>query len=105
MVQIERILPGTGRPGPVFRAVVIGTLLLGAGCARMNYQDRARTPLKPMTSVVHVKSDAFDTPPKVLEGMRPEYPGLEAERRERGFVSLICTIGLDGKAKDFAIEK
>ena len=78
-------------------------LLLLPGC-RMHYQDRARTPLKPMKSVVHVKSNAFDTPPKVLEGMRPEYPALEADRREKGFVSVICTVGVDGKAKDFAIE-
>ncbi len=74
-----------------------------AGCTH-NYQDRARTPLKPMKSVVHVKSDAFDTPPRVLEGARPEYPELEADRREKGFVSVICTIGVDGKAGDFAVE-
>ena len=78
-------------------------LLPVAGCIH-NYQDRARTPLKPMTSVVHVKSDAFDTPPRVLEGARPEYPELEADRREKGFVSVICTIGVDGKAGDFAVE-
>ncbi len=77
-------------------------LLLLAGCG--NYQDRARTPLKPMVSVVHVKSNTFDTPPKVLKGMRPEYPTLEADRREKGFVSVICTIGVNGKAEDFAIE-
>ncbi|MEO5717962.1 MAG: energy transducer TonB, partial [Chthoniobacterales bacterium] len=64
----------------------------------------ARTPLKPMKSIVHVKSSAFDTPPKVLEGERPEYPALEADRREKGFVSVICTINVEGKAEDFAIE-
>ena len=79
------------------------TLVLAA-CTQINYQDRARTPLKPMKSVVRVKSDAFDVPPQVLEGMRPEYPALEADRREKGFVSIICTIGLDGKATDFAVE-
>jgi TonB family protein len=78
--------------------------LLVAGCTHMNYQDRARTPLKPMKSVVRVKSDTFDAPPKVLEGMRPEYPELEADRREKGYVVIICTIGVDGKASDFAVE-
>lgn len=78
-------------------------LVLLAGCAG-NYQDRARTPLKPMVSVVHKKSDAFDEPPKVIEGQRPAYPEAEAEHREKGFVSIICTIGVDGKATDFAIE-
>lgn len=73
-------------------------------CGNFNYQDRARTPLKPMKSVVHVRSDAFDVPPKVLEGNRPEYPALEADRREKGFVSIICTIGVDGQASDFAVE-
>ncbi len=76
-------------------------LLLLAGCS---YQDRARTPLRPMISVVHGKSNAFDTPPRVLEGSRPEYPAQEAEHREKGFVSVICTIGVDGRADDFAIE-
>jgi TonB family protein len=78
--------------------------LLVAGCTHMNYQDRARTPLKPMKSVVHAKSDTFDVPPKVLDGMRPEYPELEADRREKGYVVIICTIGVDGKASDFAVE-
>ena len=55
-------------------------------------------------NVVHAKSGAFDVPPKVLEGYRPEYPALEADRREKGFVSIICTIGTDGKASDFAVE-
>lgn len=75
-----------------------------AACSHVNYQDRARTPLKPMRSVVHVKSGAFDVPPSVLEGARPEYPALEADRREKGFVSIICTIGVDGRATDFAVE-
>ena len=57
-----------------------------------------------MKSVVYVKSDAFDVPPKVLEGNRPAYPALEADRRQKGFVSVICTIGVDGRARDFAIE-
>ncbi len=85
---------------------ICGCLLAGAltACAHINYQDRARTPLKPMKSVVHVKTDAFDLPPKVLEGTRPAYPALEADRREKGFVSIICTIGVDGKATDFAVE-
>ncbi len=78
--------------------------LLIVGCTHIGYQDRARTPLKPMKSVVRVKSDTFDVPPKVLEGMRPEYPALEADRREKGFVSIICTIGVDGQASDFAVE-
>ena len=90
----------------LLRAAQLACLLalLATGCARMNYQDRARTPLKPMRSVVHKKTDAFDVPPRVLEGFRPEYPALEAERRQKGFVSLICTIGTDGKARDFEIE-
>lgn len=76
-----------------------------AACKNINYQDRARTPLKPMKSVVHVKSNAFDTPPKVLEGKRPEYPEAEAEHREKGFVSVICTIGVDGKLVGVEIEE
>ena len=82
----------------------LGTLLLLTDCARMNYQDRARTPLKPMVSVVRQKSGSFDTPPRVLEGFRPEYPEPEGERRERGFVSVICTINEEGRAIDFEIE-
>ena len=78
--------------------------LLLTSCAHITYEDRARTPLKPMISVVHVKSDAFDTPPKVLEGNRPEYPEAEATHREKGFVSVICLISLDGKATNFEIE-
>lgn len=79
-------------------------LLLLFPVVACSYQDRARTPLKPMISVVHGKSNAFDTPPRVLEGSRPEYPPQEAEHREKGFVSVICTIGVDGRADDFAIE-
>ncbi len=78
--------------------------LLLAGCLEMNYQDRARTPLKPMKSVVHAKSDAYDVPPRVLEGLRPEYPALEASRRQKGFVSIICTISVEGRASGFEIE-
>ncbi|HET7512069.1 MAG TPA: energy transducer TonB [Chthoniobacterales bacterium] len=90
-------------PGSREKSLVLVALLL-AGCAQMNYEDRARTPLKPMTSVVHVKSQKFDVPPCVLEGERPEYPEPEGERRQKGFVSLICTIDAKGKVTDFEIE-
>jgi len=83
--------------------IALLTLAL-AGCTNINYQDRALTPLKPMKTVVGVKSDSFDVPPKVLEGMRPHYPDLEADRREKGYVVIICTVGVDGKASDFAVE-
>lgn len=79
-------------------------LLATAACTHVDYADRARTPLRPMVSVVHTKSDTFDTPPRVLEGARPEYPEPEGEHREKGFVSVICTIGADGKASDFEVE-
>ena len=36
--------------------------------------------------------------------MRPHYPDLEADRREKGYVVIICTVGVDGKASDFAVE-
>ncbi|HEY1583409.1 MAG TPA: energy transducer TonB [Chthoniobacterales bacterium] len=85
-------------------APVVCALLLCVGCTQISYQDRARTPLKPMKSVVHVKSKAFDIPPRVLEGERPAYPEPEGSHREKGFVSVICTVGLDGKASDFEIE-
>ncbi len=75
-----------------------------ANCTSISYQDRARTPLKPMKSVVHVKSDAFDMPPRVLKGSRPAYPAAEADHREKGFVAIICTIGVDGQARDFEVE-
>ena len=104
MALVEKNLLAATQRRVTLSEVALLLALLVAGCSRMNYQDRARTPLKPMQSVVHVKSNAFDTPPKVLEGMRPEYPELEADRREKGFVSVICTIGVDGKAGDFAIE-
>ncbi len=58
-----------------------------------------------MVSVVRSKSDDYDQPPRVLEGMRPEYPALEAERRQKGFVSIICTIRPDGRVDEFVIEK
>ncbi len=58
-----------------------------------------------MISVVHAKSDAFDTPPRVLKGLRPEYPAAEAEHREKGFVIVICTIDVNGYADDFTIEQ
>jgi protein TonB len=79
-------------------------LLATAACTHVDYADRARTPLRPMVSVVHKKSDTFDTPPRVLEGARPEYPEPEGEHREKGFVSIICTVGADGKASDFEVE-
>lgn len=85
----------------------IGAALLAislTACTHIDYQDRPRSPLKPMTSVVRSKSDTFDSPPRVLEGMRPEYPELEANKNEKGFVSVICTIGTNGKAIDFEIE-
>ena len=88
----------------VARDVFLLLAFLIPACAHFSYEDRARTPLKPMVSVVHVKSDAFDTPPKVLEGSRPAYPEAEAMHREKGFVSVICVIGVDGKAVDFGIE-
>jgi protein TonB len=80
-------------------------VFLLTACSHWDYQERARTPLKPMTSVVHVKSEAFDAPPKVLEGSRPAYPQPEASHRETGFVSVICLISVEGKAVDFEIEK
>ena len=86
------------------RSFLLLAFLLTA-CTQITYQDRARTPLKPMVSVVHVKSDAFDTPPKVLEGSRPAYPAAEALHRETGFVSVICLISVEGKATEFEIEK
>ena len=89
---------------PTFSEIAALLTLALAGCTNVNYQDRALTPLKPMKTVVGVKSDAFDVPPKVLEGMRPHYPDLEADRREKGYVVIICTVGVDGKASDFAVE-
>ena len=89
---------------PTFSKVAGLLTLALAGCTNMNHQDRALTPLKPMKTVVGVESDAFDVPPKVLEGLRPHYPDLEAERREKGYVVIICTVGVDGKASDFAVE-
>jgi TonB family protein len=88
---------------PDWKVACLLALLL-ADCTHINYQDRARTPLKPMKSVVHVKTEDFDTPPRVLEGSRPAYPKAEAESRERGYVVIICTIGVDGRARDFEVE-
>ncbi len=86
--------------------MVAGLLvLILTGCSDINYQDRARTPLKPMVSVVHANAGSFDTPPRVLEGNRPEYPAEEAEHREKGFVSIICKIDVEGRADYFEIEK
>ena len=92
------LLPPWGQLGGSLLALSL------AACTHISYEDRARTPLKPMKSVVHVKSDAFDTPPQVLEGNRPEYPEAEAMHREKGFVSVICLISVDGKATEFEIE-
>lgn len=92
----------SGRTRKSGRIAICLLALLLIDCT--DYQDRARSPLKPMVSVVHKKTDAFDEPPKVLEGKRPEYPGLEADRREKGYVVLICTIGVDGRARDFEVE-
>ena len=89
---------------PTFSKVAGLLTLALAGCTNISYQDRALTPLKPMKTVVGVKSDAFDVPPKVLEGMRPHYPDLEADRREKGYAIIICTVGVDGKASDFGVE-
>ena len=106
-MKADRVLLAGGnwrnsiRPG---RKVICLLALLLADCTHINYQDRARTPLKPMKSVVQVKTDAFDVPPKVLEGNRPEYPALEADRREKGFAVIICTVGIDGRARDFEVE-
>lgn len=75
-----------------------------AACTHIDYRDRGLTPVKPMKSVVNAKSEAFDVPPKVLEGMRPEYPEIEAKEGEPGFVSIICTISARGKLIDFEIE-
>ncbi len=58
----------------------------------------------PEMRIAHKKSVDFDVPPKLLKGLRPDYPVDEAMRREAGFVVIICTIGVDGKARDFEIE-
>ncbi len=97
------LLTSTRRKSTFPKAAGLFTLML-TGCTNINYQERAMTPLKPMKTVVHVKSNAFDVPPKVLEGARPDYPDLEADRREKGYVVIICTVGVDGKASDFAVE-
>jgi TonB family protein len=99
----SNLLAATSGRSALPKSATLLALLLAA-CAHISYQDRANTPLQPMKSVVHVKSDNFDVPPKVLEGKRPEYPAVEADRREKGFVSIICTVGVDGKATDFAVE-
>lgn len=78
--------------------------LLATACARVEYGQRARSPLQEMRSVVHQKSQDFDVPPKVLSGMRPEYPEPEGARRQHGFAVIICTVGIDGRARDFEVE-
>lgn len=94
---------GRKKNPPGWIAVCLLAFLMAA-CTHVDYQDRPRSPLRPMSSVVHAKSDSYDTPPRVLEGMRPEYPALEANKSEQGFVSVICTIGTNGRAIDFEIE-
>jgi TonB family protein len=107
VMEADRVLLVSGnwrksiRPG---RKVTCLLALLLANCTDINYQDRARSPLKPMKSVVHAKTDDFDTPPKVVEGARPAYPEAEAKSRERGYVVIVCTIGVDGRARDFEVE-
>ncbi len=91
-------------PGFVGRKILFLLALPLTTCSHIDYAERARTPLKPMVSVVHVKSDAFDIPPKVLEGQRPEYPEAEAIHREKGFVSVVCLISVEGQATEFEIE-
>src|SRR5262245_58798055 len=86
------------------RRLFLVPVLFVVACTHVDYADRGRTPLRPMVSVVHKKSDSYDTPPRVLEGDRPDYPEPEGENREKGFVSLICTVGVDGKATEFEIE-
>ena len=106
-MKTEQVLPVSGRRSKSIRPdwKVAGLLaLLLADCTHINYQDRARSPLKPMKSVVHVKTDDFDMPPRVLEGARPAYPEAEAKSRERGYVVIVCTIGVDGRARDFEVE-
>ena len=106
-MKTEPVLPVSGRRSTSIRPgrnILCLLALLLTDCTDINFQDRARSPLKPMKSVVHVKTDAFDVPPKVLEGMRPAYPSPEGERREKGYVVLICTIGVDGRARDFEVE-
>ena len=97
------ILASAWRKPTSSKIAALLTLAL-AGCTNINYQNRALTPLKPMKTVVGVKSDTFDVPPKVLKGMRPHYPDLEADQREKGYVVIICTVGVDGKASDFGVE-
>ena len=92
----------SGRTRKSGRIAICLLALLLIDCT--DYQDRARSPLKPMKSVVHVKTDDFDTPPRVLEGARPAYPEAEAKSRERGYVVIVCTIGVDGRARDFEVE-
>jgi len=103
-VKVERVSPTAIWRNVTFLNLATFLALVAAGCKNINYQDRARTPLKPMVSVVHSKSGDFDTPPRVLEGNRPEYPEAEADRREKGYVVIICTIGVDGHARDYGIE-
>lgn len=103
-VKVERALLTAIRRKSTFPKLAALLVLVMASCKNVNYQDRARTPLKPMVSVVHSKSGDFDVPPRVLEGNRPEYPEAEADRREKGYVVIICTIGVDGHARDYEIE-
>lgn len=103
-VKDERVSPTAIWRNVAFFSLAVFQVLVVASCKNVNYQDRARTPLKPMVSVVHSKTGDYDVPPKVLEGNRPEYPDAEADRREKGYVVVICTIGVDGHARDYEIE-
>lgn len=76
-----------------------------SSCKHVDYAQRARTPLMEMRSVSKGKSKDYDVPPRVLNGFRPDYPADEANRRESGFAVIICTVGADGKAHDFAVEQ
>lgn len=102
MQALRNLRFATGRKTHHALAALLLVLFL-AGCSG-NYQDRARTPLKPMTTVVRKESETFDVPPKVLEGLRPDYPEPEGSNRQKGFVSLICTINAQGQLTEFEIE-
>lgn len=102
---MHSMLMNASRVFPLQTATIFSlfVLLLG-GCAHVSYQDRARTPLKPMETLAPIKSQDFDVPPRVLEGKRPDYPEPEGANREKGFVSIICTIDAQGRLIDFDLE-
>ena len=102
---MKKMLINASRVCPLETATIFFLLsLLLADCAQISYQDRARTPLKPMETVVPIKSQDFDVPPRVLEGKRPDYPEPEGANREKGFVTIICTIDAKGQLIDFDLE-